>query len=58
MVAFMHKCHSVTTQIMSCFALGLGLPEEFFQEVSLAVSYCRFVAPPTVFLLARLDLRV
>lgn len=33
MVAFMHKCHAVTEQIMSCFALGLGLKQDFFQEV-------------------------
>ena len=30
----MHKCHEVTEKIMSCFALGLGLEEDFFKEVS------------------------
>ena len=29
----MHKCHAVTEQIMSCFATGLGLNEDFFNEV-------------------------
>ncbi|DBB14242.1 TPA: hypothetical protein ACH3X3_001190 [Trebouxia sp. C0006] len=32
MISFMHKCHAVTEQIMSCFALGLHLPEGFFKE--------------------------
>lgn len=35
MIAFMHKCHAVTEQLMSCFAVGLGLDTDFFQEVSL-----------------------
>ena len=35
MVAFMHKCHITTQKIMSCFAVGLGLHEDFFKEVSL-----------------------
>lgn len=34
MLAFMHKCHAVTEQIMSCFAVGLGLTEDYFKEVS------------------------
>lgn len=34
MISFMHKCHAVTEQIMSCFALGLHLPEGFFKEVT------------------------
>lgn len=34
MISFMHKCHAVTEQIMSCFALGLDLQEGFFKEVS------------------------
>ena len=33
MVAFMRKCHAVTEQIMSCFAVGLGLEQDFFKEV-------------------------
>ncbi|KAL3132317.1 hypothetical protein ABBQ32_008895 [Trebouxia sp. C0010 RCD-2024] len=32
MVAFMHKCHAVTQKLMSCFAVGLGLNADFFQE--------------------------
>ena len=35
MVGFMKKCHQVTERIMSCFAVGLGLPEDFFREVRL-----------------------
>ena len=35
MVAFMHKCHAVTEKIMSCFAIGLGLSQDFFKEVRL-----------------------
>lgn len=35
MVGFMKKCHQVTERIMSCFAVGLGLPEAFFKEVRL-----------------------
>lgn len=38
MVAFMHKCHAVTERIMSCFAAGLGLSEDYFKEVSLMCS--------------------
>lgn len=34
MVSFMRKCHEVTEVIMSCFALGLGLPDNFFKEVT------------------------
>ena len=30
----MLKCHAVTERIMSCFATGLGLNEDFFKEVS------------------------
>ncbi|KAL0046651.1 hypothetical protein WJX82_006114 [Trebouxia sp. C0006] len=32
MVAFMRKCHAVTERIMSCFAVGLGLEQDFFKE--------------------------
>ncbi|KAL0034940.1 hypothetical protein WJX79_001693 [Trebouxia sp. C0005] len=32
MISFMLKCHAVTEQIMSCFALGLGLQESVFKE--------------------------
>ena len=34
MISSTHKCHAVTQQIMSCFALGLDLPEGFFREVT------------------------
>jgi len=37
MVAFMRKCHAVTEQIMSCFAVGLGLEQDFFKEVRATV---------------------
>ncbi len=33
MVSFMRKCHAVTERIMSCFAVGLGLEQDFFKEV-------------------------
>ena len=34
MVGFMKKCNQVTEMIMSCFAVGLGLPKGFFKEVN------------------------
>ena len=34
MLGFMHKAARVTDDIMSCFAIGLGLPEDYFKEVS------------------------
>lgn len=33
MLCFMHKVHRVAMDIMSCFAIGLGLPEDFYVEV-------------------------
>ena len=33
MLCFMHKVHRVAMDIMSCFAVGLGLPEDFFVKV-------------------------
>lgn len=30
----MFKCHEVVTVIMECFARGLGLNEDFFNNVS------------------------
>ncbi|KAK9823692.1 hypothetical protein WJX72_004661 [[Myrmecia] bisecta] len=30
-LAWMHRCHEVTSRIMSCFATGLGLPEDYFE---------------------------
>lgn len=32
-LTFMHRCNDVTQHIMACFALGLGLPEDFFAKV-------------------------
>ena len=43
MVAFMHKCHAVTEQIMSCFAVGLGLEQDFFKEVMSHSCNCQIV---------------
>ncbi len=41
---FLAACPPVVDQIMSCFALGLGWPEDYFKEVSLlpvlAVAAC------------------
>ncbi len=34
MVEFMHKAAKVTDDIMNCFAIGLGLPEDFYKEAS------------------------
>lgn len=34
MIDFMHKAAKVTDDIMTCFAIGLGLPEDFYREVS------------------------
>ena len=33
MLGFMHKVHVVALDIMSCFAIGLGLPEDFYVQV-------------------------
>ncbi len=45
MIDFMHKAAKVTDDIMTCFAIGLGLPEDFYKEVPLfilhALSCCR-----------------
>ena len=32
MLAFMLKCHAVVERVMSCFARGLGLPDDFFKD--------------------------
>ena len=32
---FMHRCHEVALKLMQCFAIGLNLPEDFFNDVSL-----------------------
>lgn len=34
MLMFMHKAAKVTDDIMTCFAIGLGLPENYFKEVT------------------------
>jgi len=34
MLEFMHKATKVTDDIMTCFAIGLGLPEDFYKEAS------------------------
>ena len=34
MLMFMHKAAKVTDDIMACFAIGLGLPENYFKEVT------------------------
>ena len=31
-IKFMMQCHEVAARIMSCFAVGLGLPEDFFAD--------------------------
>lgn len=33
MLRFMLQCHEVATRIMSCFAIGLGLPEDYFVDL-------------------------
>ena len=33
MLTFMHKLHKVAAEIMTCIAIGLGLPEDFFTMV-------------------------
>ena len=30
---FMRRCHEVTERIMTCFAVGLGLPEDYFKDL-------------------------
>jgi len=34
MLEFMHKAAKVTDDIMTCFAIGLGLPEDFYKQAS------------------------
>lgn len=36
----MHKVHRVAMDIMSCLAIGLGLPEDFYVKVGLM---CPFI---------------
>lgn len=33
MLGFMHKVHAVAMEIMSCFAIGLGLSEDYYVKV-------------------------
>ncbi len=33
MLTFMHKVHRVAMDIMSCLAMGLGLPEDYYFQV-------------------------
>lgn len=33
MLRFMLQCHEVAARIMSCFAIGLGLPEDYFVDL-------------------------
>ena len=33
MLGFMHKLHKVAMDIMSCIAIGLGLPEDYYMQV-------------------------
>ena len=33
MLTFMHKVHRVAMDIMSCLAIGLGLPEDYYLQV-------------------------
>lgn len=54
MLEFMHKAAKVTDDIMTCFAIGLGLPEDFYKQAralwrSVSMSVC------THCLLAHLD---
>ena len=35
---WMGKCHAIALKIMQCFATGLGLPEHFFDDVSLCTA--------------------
>ena len=39
MLAFMHKAAKVTDDIMTCFAVGLGLPEDYYKEVTCRVAH-------------------
>lgn len=50
MLRFMLQCHEVATRIMSCFAIGLGLPEDYFVDLmdpqhddcgTVSISFCR-----------------
>ena len=35
MLTFMHKVHRIAMDIMSCLAIGLGLPEDYYFQVQL-----------------------
>ena len=40
MLDFMLKAANVTDDIMTCFAIGLGLPEDFYREARCTWLYC------------------
>ena len=46
MLEFMHKAAKVTDDIMTCFAIGLGLPEDFYKQARCIFGFedqCEFV---------------
>ena len=47
MLEFMHKAAKVADEIMTCFAIGQGLPEDYYKEVAyciyMALCYCNCV---------------
>ncbi len=43
---FMGAMPSVYDRILSCFALGLGYPENFFREVCYLYPHCPFIWAP------------
>ena len=44
----MHKSAQVADGIMSCFAIGLGLPEDYYKEVTCTREYANVPNMPTL----------
>lgn len=55
MLGFMHKAARVIDHIMSCFAIGLGLPEDSFKEVSDPMRFLMDTNKGTLRRIARTD---
>lgn len=49
MLEFMHKVAKVADDIMACFAVGLGLPGDYYQEVTLCIRMAHCVTASECF---------
>ena len=46
MLDFMHKAAKVADEIMTCFAIGLDLPEKYYKEVARCVCMANLIDVP------------